>query len=64
MTSSLCRLPLDFWRLLHAECGILIYPSAWTHEVDIIPTNQLFTSVYIGHISECSYASACDWRLT
>lgn len=46
------RLPLDFWRILHAEYGIVVYPSALMQDVDIhgVGVDATFTDAYCGHI--------------
>lgn len=46
------RLPAEFWRILHAEYGIIVYPSALTELVDIhgLNTDKTFTDCYQGHI--------------
>ncbi|KAJ4254317.1 hypothetical protein NW762_009909 [Fusarium torreyae] len=46
------KLPLAFWRVLHAEYGIIVYPSAFTEELDLqaLGTDFTFTEAYHGHI--------------
>ncbi|KAF4472777.1 hypothetical protein FALBO_331 [Fusarium albosuccineum] len=46
------KLPLEFWRILHAEYGIIVYPSAFTEEVEVqgLGTDVTFTEAYYGHI--------------
>lgn len=46
------RLPPEFWRILHAEYGIIVYPSALTEPVDLhgLNTEKTFTDCYCGHI--------------
>lgn len=46
------RLPFEFWRVLHAEYGIVVYPSALTEEVDVqgLGIDVTFTDAYTGHI--------------
>ena len=46
------RLPAEFWRILHAEYGIIVYPSALTEPVDThgLNTDRTFTDCYQGHI--------------
>ncbi|KAL6857864.1 hypothetical protein ACO1O0_005307 [Amphichorda felina] len=46
------KLPAEFWRILHAEYGIIVYPSALTELVDIhgLNTDKTFTDCYQGHI--------------
>lgn len=48
------RLPLEFWRILHAEYGIVVYPSAFTEEVDVqgLGTDVTFSEAYHGHIGK------------
>ncbi|CAH0040227.1 unnamed protein product [Clonostachys solani] len=47
------KLPLEFWRILHAEYGIVVYPTAFTEEVDVhgVGTDCTFTDAYCGHIT-------------
>ena len=47
-------LPLDFWRVLHAEYGIVVYPSALTEEVDQrgLGVDMTFTDAYRGHVGK------------
>ncbi|KAK7415228.1 hypothetical protein QQZ08_000672 [Neonectria magnoliae] len=46
------KLPLEFWRVLHAEYGIVVYPSAFTEDVEVqgLGTDVTFTEAYYGHI--------------
>ncbi|KAF4473803.1 hypothetical protein FAGAP_12864 [Fusarium agapanthi] len=46
------KLPLSFWRALHAEYGIIVYPTAFTEDIDIRGLNMdvTFTEAYNGHI--------------
>lgn len=48
------RLPVEFWKILHAEYGIVVYPSALTEDVDVhgVGTECTFTDAYCGHISK------------
>jgi hypothetical protein len=48
------RLPLEFWRVLHSEYGIVVYPSAFTEDIEVqgLGTDVTFTEAYQGHISE------------
>lgn len=48
------RLPLEFWRVLHSEYGIIVYPSAMTEHIDIpnLGMDVTFTEAYHGHIGE------------
>ncbi|KAK0387906.1 hypothetical protein NLU13_4151 [Sarocladium strictum] len=45
-------LPLDFWRILHAEYGIVVYPSAMTEDIEPagLGIDKTFTEAYAGHI--------------
>lgn len=47
-------LPLDFWRILHAEYGIVVYPSAMTEDIDPagLGIDKTFTDAYAGHIGK------------
>lgn len=46
-------MPLEFWRILHAKYGIIVYPTALVDEDERIPQiNQLFTEAYHGHVSK------------
>ncbi|KEY65725.1 hypothetical protein S7711_05555 [Stachybotrys chartarum IBT 7711] len=47
------RLPAEFWRILYADYGIVLFPSAFTEEVNIkgVNTTKTFTQVYAGHIA-------------
>uniref|UniRef100_A0A0D2XHJ6 Uncharacterized protein n=1 Tax=Fusarium oxysporum (strain Fo5176) TaxID=660025 RepID=A0A0D2XHJ6_FUSOF len=49
---TVCLLPLSFWRVLHAEYGIIVYPTAFTEDIDIQGLNidVTFTEAYNGHI--------------
>lgn len=53
------RLPLSFWRVLHAEYGIIVYPTAFTEDIDIQGLNidVTFTEAYNGHISMYQFPS-------
>lgn len=53
------RLPLSFWRVLHAEYGIIVYPTALTEDIDICGLNidATFTETYDGHISMYKFPS-------
>ncbi|CAM1501769.1 Fc.00g037530.m01.CDS01 [Cosmosporella sp. VM-42] len=46
------KLPLEFWRVLHGEYGIIVYPSAFTEDIDVhgLGTDVTFTEAYHGHI--------------
>ncbi|KAL7948387.1 hypothetical protein V8C42DRAFT_314270 [Trichoderma barbatum] len=46
------RLPVDFWKMLHAEYGIVVYPSALTEclAASGLGTSQTFTEIYSDHI--------------
>ncbi|KAF4979377.1 hypothetical protein FZEAL_4418 [Fusarium zealandicum] len=46
------KLPLEFWRILHSEYGIVVYPSAFTEDVEVqgLGTDVTFTEAYYGHI--------------
>ncbi|KAI5464024.1 ferric reductase like transmembrane component-domain-containing protein [Mariannaea sp. PMI_226] len=48
------KLPLEFWRVLHAEYGIVVYPSAFTEDIEVqgLGTDVTFTEAYYGHISK------------
>jgi hypothetical protein len=48
----LSRLPAEFWRILHFECGIIVYPSAMVEEVNIegVGRDRAFLDAYAGHI--------------
>ncbi|KAL7910119.1 hypothetical protein GGI35DRAFT_355488 [Trichoderma velutinum] len=48
----LSRLPVDFWKMLHAEYGIVVYPSALTECVapSGLGTSQTFAEIYSEHI--------------
>lgn len=50
------RLPSDFWKVLHLEYGILVYPSAMTEEIDVqgLGVDVTFTEAYAGHIGKYS----------
>ncbi|ODA83250.1 hypothetical protein RJ55_01762 [Drechmeria coniospora] len=45
-------LPFEFWRVLHAEYGIVVYPSALTENIDILGLGMdvTYTEAYRGHI--------------
>ena len=49
---TLRRLPFEFWRVLHAEYGIVVYPSALTEDIDVqgLGVDVTFTDAYTGHI--------------
>ncbi|RSM19292.1 hypothetical protein CDV31_001970 [Fusarium ambrosium] len=46
------KLPLEFWRILHAEYGIVVYPSAFSEDIEIqgLGMDVTFTEAYHGHI--------------
>jgi len=46
------RLPFEFWRVLHAEYGIVVYPSALTEDIEVqgLGIDVTFTEAYCGHI--------------
>lgn len=46
------QMPCEFWRILHAEYGIVVYPSALTEDVDVqgLGVDVTFTEAYCGHI--------------
>ncbi|KAH8131803.1 uncharacterized protein TrAFT101_009940 [Trichoderma asperellum] len=46
------KLPADFWKILHAEYGIIVYPSALTENVAAVGVgaSQTFSEVYSSHI--------------
>lgn len=48
------RLPLEFWRILHVEYGIVVYPSAFTEDLDVqgLGTDVTFAEAYHGHIGK------------
>lgn len=48
------RLPSDFWKVLHLEYGIIVYPSAMMEEVDVqgLGVDVTFTEAYAGHIGK------------
>lgn len=53
-------LPLEFWRILHGEYGIVVYPSAFTEEVHVqgMDTEITFTEAYQGHIGTLNHTLA------
>ncbi|KAF5561525.1 hypothetical protein FNAPI_3605 [Fusarium napiforme] len=46
------KLPLSFWRVLHAEYGIIVYPTALKEDFSIrgLSMDVTFTETYDGHI--------------
>jgi hypothetical protein len=48
------RLPADFWKILHAEYGIVVYPSALTENIAAVGVGaaQTFSEVYSSHIGK------------
>ncbi|EJP64267.1 hypothetical protein ACQRIT_007826 [Beauveria bassiana] len=46
------RLPAEFWRVLHVEYGIVVYPSALTEDIDVqgLGVDVTFTDAYSKHI--------------
>jgi hypothetical protein len=46
------RIPVDFWRVLHSEYGIVVYPTALTEDIDVpgLGMDVTFTEAYCGHI--------------
>lgn len=52
-------LPLEFWRVLHVEYGIVVYPSTFTEDIDVqgLGTDVTFTEAYYGHIGEFKSSS-------
>lgn len=68
MRSHLCgridrvsRLPLEFWRILHSEYGIVVYPSAFTEDIEIqgLGMDVTFTEAYHGHIGKLPNPLIC-----
>lgn len=51
------RIPPEFWGILYAEYGIMVYPSALTEQVDLhgLNTDKTFTDCYQGHIGKPLY---------
>ncbi|KAK8144099.1 hypothetical protein G3M48_006286, partial [Beauveria asiatica] len=45
-------LPSEFWRVLHVEYGIVVYPSALTEDIDVqgLGVDVTFTDAYSKHI--------------
>jgi hypothetical protein len=50
------RLPVEFWKILHAEYGIVVYPSALLEEIDVhgVGLDRTFTDTYEGHIGNAT----------
>lgn len=50
------RIPPEFWGILYAEYGIMVYPSAVTEQIDLHGLNRdrTFTDCYQGHIGKSS----------
>ncbi|KAG5929245.1 hypothetical protein E4U53_002484 [Claviceps sorghi] len=48
------QVPHEFWRVLHAEYGIVVYPSALTEDVDVqgLGVEVTYTDAYCGHVGE------------
>lgn len=48
------RVPYEFWRVLHAEYGIVVYPSALTEEIDThgLGVDVAYADAYGGHIGK------------
>ncbi|EFY95486.1 uncharacterized protein G6M90_00g061080 [Metarhizium brunneum] len=46
------QLPFEFWKVLHAEYGIVVYPSALTEDIDVqgLGVDVTFMDAYGGHI--------------
>ena len=46
------RLPLEFWKVLQSEYGIIVFPSALTEDIDVqgLGIDVTFTDAYSGHI--------------
>ncbi|KAG6028446.1 hypothetical protein E4U19_001411 [Claviceps sp. Clav32 group G5] len=46
------QVPYEFWRVLHAEYGIVVYPSALTEEIDThgLGVDVAYADAYGGHI--------------
>ncbi|KAG5981436.1 hypothetical protein E4U55_002940 [Claviceps digitariae] len=47
-------LPPEFWRVLHAEYGIVVYPSALTVDIDVrgLGVEVSYTDAYCGHVGK------------
>lgn len=47
-------MPHEFWRILHAEYGIVVYPSALTEDIDVhgLGVDVTFTDAYGGYIGK------------
>ncbi|KAF4962201.1 hypothetical protein FSARC_9716 [Fusarium sarcochroum] len=63
------KLPLQFWRVLHAEYGIIVYPSAFEEDLDVqtMGMDFTFTEAYHGHImmyggSRTKYPPPCPFE--
>ncbi|KAI9163180.1 hypothetical protein HJFPF1_04779 [Paramyrothecium foliicola] len=46
------RVPLEFWRVLQSEYGIVVYPTALLEDIDVpgLGLEVTFTEAYCGHI--------------
>jgi hypothetical protein len=55
------RLPFEFWRVLHAEYGIVVYPSALTEDIDVqgLGVDVTFMDAYCGHIGTSLWPHGC-----
>lgn len=55
------RLPVDFWKMLHAEYGIVVYPSALTDCIAAagLGTSQTFSEIYSEHIGLSLDSNLC-----
>lgn len=47
-------MPHEFWRVLHVEYGIVVYPSALTEDIDVhgLGVEVSYTDAYCGHVGE------------
>ncbi|KAK5991105.1 hypothetical protein PT974_09383 [Cladobotryum mycophilum] len=55
------KLPAEFWRVLHSEYGIVVYPSALTEKIDVqnLGVDFTFTEAYNGHIALLGRCDSC-----
>lgn len=50
-------MPFQFWKVLHVEYGIVVYPSALSDDIDVagLGVDVTFTEAYHGHVGWFSF---------
>ncbi|KAG6000226.1 hypothetical protein E4U21_005688 [Claviceps maximensis] len=52
------EVPHEFWRLLHVEYGIVVYPSALTEDINVhgLGMEVSYTEAYCGHVGKFCFS--------